>query len=56
MSEIRSTVVIPNYNGIEYVENCLASLEKEPVQVVLVDNGSTDGSRELVRERFPRSG
>lgn len=54
MSEIRSTVVIPNYNGIEYVENCLASLEDEPVRVILVDNGSTDGSRELVQEKFPK--
>ena len=53
MSEIRSTVVIPNYNGIEYVENCLASLQYEPAQVILVDNGSTDGSLELVREKFP---
>ncbi len=51
---IRSTIVIPNYNGIEYVENCLRSLEKEPAHVILVDNGSTDGSRELVREKFPQ--
>lgn len=53
MSEVRSTVVIPNYNGMEYVEKCLASLQKEPAGVILVDNGSTDGSRELVREKFP---
>lgn len=53
MSEIRSTVVIPNYNGIEYVEKCLISLRHEPARVILVDNGSTDGSLELVREKFP---
>lgn len=53
MSEIRSTVVIPNYNGIEYVEKCLISLRHEPARVILVDNGSTDGSPELVREKFP---
>ncbi len=53
MSEIRSTVVIPNYNGIAYVENCLTSLRDEPARVILVDNGSTDGSLELVREKFP---
>ena len=53
MSEIRSTVVIPNYNGIEYVEKCLTSLRHEPARVILVDNGSTDGSLELVREKFP---
>ena len=53
MDRIRSTVVIPNYNGMQYIENCLASLEGEPAVVVLVDNGSTDGSRELVEEKFP---
>ena len=51
---IRSTIIIPNYNGIRYIENCLKSLEGEPAEVVVVDNGSTDGSRELVQERFPR--
>lgn len=53
MSEIRSTVVIPNYNGMQYMKNCLASLREEPARVIVVDNGSTDGSRELVREKFP---
>lgn len=50
---IRSTIVIPNYNGMAYIENCLASLREEPAQVIVVDNGSGDGSRELVREKFP---
>ena len=54
MSEIRSTVVIPNYNGIQYIENCLASLKEEPARVIVVDNGSADGSRELVQEKFPK--
>lgn len=51
--EIRSTIIIPNYNGINYIENCLGSLEAEPANVIVVDNGSTDGSRELVEEKFP---
>lgn len=49
----RSTIVIPNYNGMRYIENCLRSLEGEPAHIIVVDNGSTDGSRELVREKFP---
>lgn len=53
MEGIRSTVIIPNYNGMRYIENCLASLEGEPADVILVDNGSGDGSRELVEEKFP---
>lgn len=50
---IRSTIVIPNYNGIKYIENCLVSLAGEPAWVIVVDNGSTDGSRQLVQEKFP---
>lgn len=53
MSEIRSTILIPNYNGIRYIEKCLTSLREEPAWVIVVDNGSTDGSRELVQEKFP---
>lgn len=50
---VRSTIIIPNYNGIKYIENCLASLADEPARVIVVDNGSEDGSREIVREKFP---
>lgn len=50
---IRSTIIIPNYNGIKYIENCLASLAGEPACVIVVDNGSADGSREIVEEKFP---
>ncbi|MBE5883459.1 MAG: glycosyltransferase family 2 protein [Lachnospiraceae bacterium] len=43
------TVVIPNYNGIEYLKECLSALEKQEPDtpefaVLVVDNGSTDGS------------
>ncbi len=51
--KIRSTIIIPNYNGMKYIENCLTSLAGEPAGVIVVDNGSTDGSRELVQEKFP---
>ena len=51
--KIRSTIVIPNYNGIDYIENCLESLAGEPAHIIVVDNGSGDGSREVVREKFP---
>lgn len=53
--KIRSTIVIPNYNGIRYLEECLSSLSEEPAHIIVVDNGSSDGSRELVRERFPQA-
>ena len=50
---VKSTVVIPNYNGIRYIEDCLDSLyagTQTQFEVIMVDNASTDGSRELVHE------
>ena len=54
---IKSTVVIPNYNGIAYIKNCLDSLLKEQEEtsfhVIVVDNHSTDGSKEIVASEYP---
>ena len=50
---MKSTIIIPNYNGIRYIENCLSSLEQEQARVIVVDNASTDGSYELIGEKFP---
>ena len=53
---MKTTIIIPNYNGIEYLENCLLSLQKcEPgnFHIIVVDNGSTDGCVELLKEKFP---
>ncbi len=54
---IKSTVIIPNYNGIAYIKNCLDSLRKDregnAFDVIVVDNHSTDGSKELVAKDYP---
>lgn len=49
------SIVIPNYNGMAFIEACLRALltDAPGAEILLVDNGSTDGSRELVMERFP---
>lgn len=51
---MKTTVVIPNYNGIKYLENCMNKLELarkiSDFEILLVDNGSVDGSLELCRE------
>lgn len=54
MSDV--TIVIPNYNGVSYLDACLRSvMEQSGVQaeVIVVDNGSTDRSCEFIREHFP---
>ena len=45
------SVIVVSYNTREHLARCLASVGGRH-EVVVVDNGSTDGSRELVRERF----
>jgi len=49
-------VVVLNWNGRDVIEACLESLRKvkEPaIEVLVVDNASTDGSNELVRSMYP---
>ncbi len=50
MKKIKTTVIIPNYNGIQYLENCLRSLKDEPAHIIVVDNGSADGSFEVTEK------
>lgn len=53
----RVSVVILNWNGRRYLEDCLSSLQDQTFtdfEIILVDNGSTDGSVEWVAERFPQ--
>ncbi|HZO97809.1 MAG TPA: glycosyltransferase family 2 protein [Gaiellaceae bacterium] len=45
------TVVVVTFNALPWVERCLASVAG--YETVVVDHGSTDGTLELVRERFP---
>jgi GT2 family glycosyltransferase len=52
----RTSIIIVNLNGERYLEHCLSTVLAQThsnFEVVLVDNGSTDGSAALVRERFP---
>jgi GT2 family glycosyltransferase/glycosyltransferase involved in cell wall biosynthesis len=53
-----ATVVIPNWNGRDLLERYLPSviqaLAGHPEnEIIVVDNGSTDGSAEFVRRAFP---
>lgn len=52
------SIVIVNFNGGQLVDNCLESIYQNPpavpFEVVLVDNASTDGSYQRVREAYPQ--
>jgi N-acetylglucosaminyl-diphospho-decaprenol L-rhamnosyltransferase len=45
------SVVVVTWNALPWLEQCLESVRGH--DVVVVDNGSKDGTVELVRERFP---
>lgn len=48
------TVIIPNYNGKSMLESCFKSLENQGYsEVIIVDNGSQDGSAEYIKENHP---
>lgn len=56
MEEI--AIVIPNYNGVKFLRECLQSLAEQAqdapgYEVIVVDNGSEDGSSDLVKREFP---
>jgi GT2 family glycosyltransferase len=53
----RISVVIPNWNGKRFLTGCLDSLLQQnypDVEVIIVDNGSTDGSIELLHDSYPQ--
>ena len=51
------TVVIPHYNGLKILDDCLQSLYKntfKDFETLLIDNGSTDGSQDMVARKYPQ--
>jgi hypothetical protein len=52
------SIIVVNYNGKRFLEECFDSIfslsyPKEKLEVILVDNGSTDGSLDLVKDKYP---
>ena len=52
---MRAALVIVNYNTAGDLRSCMQSVQEmlPEVETVVVDNGSSDGSREMVRSEFP---
>ena len=52
------TIIIPTYNSLSLLRGCLDSLRdldypRDSLQIVVVDNASTDGTAEILRLRYP---
>ena len=55
-TELSVTVIVLNWNGKELTIKCLESLKKvnySNFNILVVDNGSTDGSVDTLKEKFP---
>ena len=51
--DIKISIIIPIYNCLEYLKNCIASVKKQtisPKEVICIDDGSTDGSYEYLKD------
>ncbi|MGB5008871.1 MAG: glycosyltransferase [Candidatus Dechloromonas phosphoritropha] len=51
------SICIPNYNGSEYIGQCIRSVLAQEhdceIEIVLHDDASTDNSLDIIREQFP---
>jgi len=58
MNNIDLAISIVNHNTKDLLENCLNSVyqktKKIKFEVMVVDNGSNDGSTEMIRRKFPQ--
>jgi GT2 family glycosyltransferase len=53
---MKVSIVIPNYNGASFLEDCLLSLKKQTYtdfEIILVDNGSSDDSEQVAFSIYP---
>ena len=51
-------MVVLNWNGKQVIETCLQSLQEQtyqPIEMIVVDNASTDDSADVVRMKFPQA-
>ena len=57
---MRLAIIIPIHNGLSYTRGCLKTLHEqikvsgsEKVDIIIVDDGSTDGSAEWIKQHYP---
>ena len=53
---METSIVLPNYNGMKWLPDCLAAIFDQTYsncEVIMVDNNSSDRSLEFVRDNYP---
>lgn len=59
MNAVDLSVIVVNWNTCELLRTCLASVKQHTTgleyELIVVDNGSSDGSPAMVREEFPEA-
>ena len=57
MKQNQILVIIVTYNAMPWAERCFTSLRQSavPCDVIVIDNGSTDGSQKFIRTHFPET-
>lgn len=56
LSDVKVDIVIPNFNGKQFLDSCFSSIYAQTVDsflIILIDNGSNDGSVEFIQNRYP---
>lgn len=58
MEKVKISITVTNWNGGKLTRDCLFSIKKYtslPYELIIVDNGSTDGSLEMIESEFPNA-
>lgn len=56
-SKIKISVIIPTRNSWMMLKDCIESIQSQtlkPQEIIVVDNGSTDGTSEKIKKKFPK--
>jgi len=51
--KVKVSIIILSWNTKQLLRDCLRSLKGMAVEIIVVDNGSTDGSPQMVEREFP---
>ena len=59
MDQLDVSIIIVNWNTKQLLHNCIESIYEQAgdvdYEIIVVDNGSTDGSAEMVKNEFPEA-